>query len=286
MNLVDSHCHLDFAAYDDDRDAMLRRAHAAGVGAILSIGIGDGPATMHRALDLSRHYAGQPEIPAIYASVGIHPQEAASADEAALARLADLAADPRCIAVGEIGLDYYHADNPPIDVQKSAFLRQIQIAAAVRLPILIHCRPSDGAAPEARSRFGDADAWADTFSLIADHWTPHNIGGILHCFTGTLDHARRGLDLGFHLSFAGNITYPKAQNIRDAAAFAPSDRILVETDGPFLAPIPNRGQRNEPAWVALAAQKLAEARNIDTELAASITTENFLRLFARTHGLT
>ena len=265
---------------------MLRRAHQAGVAAILSVGIGDGPATMHRALDLSHQYTGQPGIPAIYASAGIHPQEAAAADEAAFEKLASLAEDARCIAVGEIGLDYYHSDNPSIEIQKSAFVRQMEIAAAARLPILIHCRPSNGATAEALAKFGDADAWDDTLALIAEHWKPHAIGGVLHCFTGTLDHARRGLDLGFLLSFAGNITYPKAQNIRDAAAFAPADRILVETDAPFLAPIPNRGQRNEPAWVALAAQRLAESRNIDPETAASITTENFRGLFGRTRRLT
>ncbi len=286
MNLIDSHAHLDFASYAEDRDAVLSRAYDAGVKAILSIGIGDGPATMHSALDLAHSYAGQPGIPAIYASAGIHPQEAAMADEAALDKLRKLTEDRLCIAVGEIGLDYYHADNPPIDIQKDIFLCQMNIAASARLPILIHCRPSDGATAEALTKFGEADAWDDTLTLMEEHWKPHNIGGVLHCFTGTLEHARRALDLGFLLSFAGNITYPKAQNIRDAAAFAPEDRILVETDAPFLAPIPNRGQRNEPAWVALAAQKLAEVRNMDAEAAASITTENFHRFFAGTRSLT
>lgn len=286
MNLVDSHCHLDFASYAEDRDAVLRRAYDAGVKTILSIGIGEGPATMDRALHLAHQYAGEPGMPALYASAGIHPQEAAAGDEDALARLAKLISDDRCIAVGEIGLDYYHADNPPIDIQKHVFLRQMEIAAVARLPILIHCRPSDGATAAALAEFGDADAWSDTLTLLEQHWKPHSLGGVLHCFTGTLDHARRALDLGFLLSFAGNITYPKAQNIRDAAAFAPQDRILVETDAPFLAPIPQRGQRNEPAWVALVAQMLAEVRNIDAEEAASITTENFMRFFGGTRSLT
>ncbi|MHB8888377.1 MAG: TatD family hydrolase [Acidobacteriaceae bacterium] len=285
MYLVDSHAHLDSARYDEDRDDMLRRSYEAGVRMILSIGIGDGPAFMHQALELSHHYAGRPGFPVIYASAGVHPQEAALADDLAMEKLANLAKDDRCIAIGEIGLDYYHADNPPIDVQKSVFLRQMEIAAAAKLPILIHCRPSDGATPEALSKFGTADAWDDTLTLIEQHWKPHNLGGVLHCFTGTIDHARRALDCGFMISFAGNITYPKAQNIRDAAAIVPEDRILVETDAPFLAPIPNRGQRNEPAWTVYTAQKLAEVRGLDEEAVASITTENFLRFFSVTHCL-
>ena len=286
MNLVDSHAHLDHERYGEDRDAMLTRAYAAGVRTVLSIGIGDGPATMHTALELSRAYLGREGFPAIFASVGIHPQEAAMADEAALARLAELARDDRCIAIGEIGLDYYHADNPPIAVQQQVFLQQMDIAATARLPILIHCRPSEGATPEALTKFGMADAWDDALTLIDQHWRPHGIGGVLHCFTGTMEHARRALDMGFMLSFAGNITYPKAQNIRDVAAFAPADRILVETDCPFLAPIPHRGERNEPARVALAAEKLAEVRGISLEQAASSTTENFVRFFSAARTLT
>ena len=286
MNLVDSHAHLDHERYGEDRDAMLARAYAAGVRTVLSIGIGDGPATMHTALELSRTYLGREGFPAIYASVGIHPQEAAMADEAALARLSELARDDRCIAIGEIGLDYYHADNPPLAVQQQVFLRQMDIAATARLPILIHCRPSEGATPEALSKFGTADAWDDTLTLIDQHWRHHCIGGVLHCFTGTMRHARRALDMGFMLSFAGNITYPKAQNIRDVAAFAPADRILVETDCPFLAPIPHRGERNESARVVLAAEKLAEVRGISLEQAASSTTENFVRFFSAARTLT
>jgi TatD DNase family protein len=277
MQLIDSHAHLDF--YTEDREEVLRRAYDAGVHAILAIGIGEGPASMHQALEIAHASAGQPKI---YASAGIHPQEAASADEAALTKLASLAADPKCIAVGEIGLDYYHVANPEPSIQKQAFIAQMEIAAAAKKPILIHCRTSELATPEAKAQFGTADAWEDLLGIIAAHWTRHGLGGIMHCFSGTLEQARRSLDAGFYLSFAGNITYPKSQSIRDAAAMAPADRILIETDAPFLAPVPHRGERNEPALVTHTAETLAALRGISSQELAAITTENFHRLFPTT----
>lgn len=279
MNLTDSHAHLDF--YTEDREEILRRAYAAGVHTILAIGIGEGPATMHQALEIAKstHGAG---LPKIYASIGIHPQEAAHATEEALARLASLAADPKCIAIGEIGLDYYHVENPEISIQKQALVSQMHIAAGVKKPILIHCRTSELATPEAKKKFDPADAWEDLLSLMDEHWTPHHLGGIMHCFSGTADHARRSLNASFHLSFAGNLTYPKSQSIRDAATLAPAARILVETDAPFLAPIPLRGQRNEPAYVTHTAAALATLRGISPEALAALTTENFNRLFSIT----
>jgi len=279
MPLVDSHAHIDF--YTDDREAVLRRAHAAGIHTILAIGIGEGPATMHQALAIVHATTG-PGLPTLYASAGIHPQEAAQATPEALARLTTLAADPRCIAIGEIGLDYYHADNPLPPVQKQAFLAQMQVAAAARKPILIHCRTSELATPHAKEKFGPADAWEDLLALIAEHWTPHAPGGITHCFSGNPGHAQRSLDAGFHLSFAGNLTYPKSESIREAATHAPADRILVETDSPFLAPIPLRGQRGEPAYVTHTAAALATLRGISLQELASLTTQNFHRLFPAT----
>ena len=279
MYLTDSHAHLDF--YTEDREEILRRAHAAGVHTILAIGIGEGPATMHQALEIA-HAASASGLPRIYASVGIHPQEAAHATEEVLAKLATLATDPKCIAIGEIGLDYYHLDNPEIAIQKQAFIAQMQIAAAAKKPILIHCRTSELATPQAKEKFGSADAWDDLLALIDEHWTPHHLGGIMHCFSGTADHARHSLDAGFHLSFAGNLTYPKSQSIREAAILAPADRILVETDAPFLAPIPLRGQRNEPAFVTHTAEALATLRGISLEELATLTTGNFYRLFPAT----
>jgi len=279
MHLVDSHCHLDSTQYDADRAAVLTRAHAAGVRTLLAIGIGDGPHEMHRALDLASEFSGQPDTPAIYASAGIHPQEAHTVNTDSLALLAELAARPRCIAIGEIGLDYYHVENPDIPTQQRAFIAQMEIAAAARLPILLHIRTSELATPAAKAKYGAADAWADTLALLETHWRPTGLGGVMHCFSGEVEHAHRSLDLGFMLSFAGNLTYPKAQNLRDAAVFAPLDRLLVETDAPFLAPIPNRGQRNEPAWVAHTAARLAAERNLPPEAVAEATTANFHRFF-------
>jgi len=282
MALVDSHAHLDFySEFPNDREEVLRRAHAAGVDTILAIGIGDGPATMHRAIEIANGSVDE-GFPAIYASVGIHPQEASQATEEALARLSRIAIEPRCIAIGEIGLDYYHVENPEPAIQQQAFIAQMEIAAKARKPILIHCRTSELATPEAKQKFGAADAWRDLLVLIAEHWTPHNLGGIMHCFSGTLDQAQRSLDAGFYLSFAGNLTYPKSQSIREAAVAPPANRILVETDAPFLAPIPHRGKRNESSLIVHTAETLAALRGITPREIASMTTENFHHLFPTT----
>ena len=281
MPLIDSHAHLDFyTETPDDLEAVIARAHAAGVGAILAIGIGDGPSTMHQALEIAR------TRPNIYASAGIHPQEALHATPQALRKLATLVADPKCIAVGEIGLDYYHVDNPLPPIQQQAFIAQMKIAAEVRKPILIHCRTSELATPAAKAKFeahGNPNAaWDDLLALIAEHWTPYEVGGVMHCFSGNVDQALNSIAAGFHLSFAGNLTYPKATSIRDAAILAPADRILVETDAPFLAPIPHRGQQNEPALVVHTAEALADLRGISLEAVAALTTQNFHNLFPST----
>jgi TatD DNase family protein len=275
--LIDSHAHLDMYS-PEDLPQVLARAHAANVRTILAIGIGEGPHEMHGALEIAESTTS-PELPTIYASAGIHPQEAANATPDALTQLATLAVNPRCVAIGEIGLDYYHVENPDIPTQQAAFVAQLQVAAAARKPILIHCRTSELATPAAKQKFGPADAWEDLLTLIAAHWQPHSLGGIMHCFSGTVDHASRSIDAGFHLSFAGNLTYPAAKTIREAATFAPADRILVETDAPFLAPIPFRGQRNEPALVVHTSAALADLRNLSPEALAALTTHNFQTLF-------
>ena len=272
--LIDSHAHLDSQRYDEDRDALLARAWQAGVGALLSIGIGDGPDTMHRALELSRTYAGKPETPRILASAGVHPHEAQLANKAALAKLDHLLQQPEVIACGEVGLDYFY-DHSPRETQKTVFRRQMEVAAAHKKPIIIHCRPSDNC----------TNAWDDTLEMIETEWAPKGLGGILHCFTGEWDHAKRAMDCGFLISFAGNITFPKAQLIRDVAILVPLDRMLIETDAPFLAPVPNRGKRNEPAWVANVAEKLAEIRNLSVDEIASRTTENFHRFFSTVESM-
>jgi len=275
--LVDSHAHLDSSRYEGELADVLRRAWSAGVGAVLAIGIGEGPSEMHQALEICRQFdrsceqSGARELPRLYASAGIYPHNTHEADEAALAKLDALLAEPEVIACGEIGLDYYHQGSP-YEIQKRVFVRQMEIAAARKRPILIHCRPKDG----------DNACWDDTLALLDEHWGANGLGGILHCFSGDWEHAERAMELGFLISFAGNMTYPKAQPLRDVAAKVPLDRLLVETDAPFLAPTPNRGQRNEPAWVAHTAAALAELREISAEEIASITTKNFELLFRLT----
>ena len=266
--MIDSHAHLDSPRYDEDRAALLERAFQAGVRAILSIGIGDGPADMHRALEISREFSGLPNAPKIWATAGVHPHEARLADEAAYAKLDSLLSEPEVLACGEIGLDYFY-DHSPRDTQKSVFIRQMEIAAARHRPIVIHCRPSNNS----------TDAWDDTLDLIRTYWSSTGLGGILHCFTGELRHAHAAIDLGFLISFAGNITFPKAQSIRDAALTLPLDRILIETDAPFLAPLPNRGKRNEPAWVKEVAVKIAELRSLPPDEVSARTTQNFVAFF-------
>jgi TatD DNase family protein len=250
---------------------MLKVALQAGVGTVLSIGIGDGPDTMHRALDLCREYAGRSDVPRLYATAGVHPDDAAKLDAPALDTLNRLLAEPEVIACGEIGLDYYW-DTAPRAVQQEAFIEQMECAAGHRLPIVIHCRAAEHAGT------GDTSAWDDTLDLLDRHWRQTGLGGILHCFAGTAEHARRAIDWGFLISFAGNLTFPKAQAIRDAAQAMPLTSVLVETDAPFLTPVPMRGQRNEPAYVTGTAAKLAELLNVGADEIAQITTHNFEKL--------
>ncbi len=271
--LIDSHAHLDHERFSEDRDLLLRRAWDAGVRTILSIGIGDGPATMDGALQLARSYRDQPGLPRILATAGVHPQEAGQCDAQALGKLAVLLGEPEVLACGEIGLDFYHNDNPPVPIQREAFRAQMEVAATFRKPIIIHCRPG---AP-----FGaENDAWEQTLAMLEQHWQPTELGGILHCFSGDRAHAERALALGFLVSFAGNLTYPSAAALRVIAAAIPRESYLVETDCPFLAPTPERGKRNEPALVRRTAEVLAQVRGISFQALAEETTENFHRLFS------
>lgn len=270
--LIDSHAHLDSPRYAEDREAMLERAREAGIGAVLSIGIGEGPAEMHQALDICREFNARREnganLPKLYASAGIYPHNTPEADAAALTKLDALLAEPEVIACGEIGLDYYH-EGAPRDVQRTGLIRQLEIAAARKRPILIHCRGTNES----------TDAWEVLFPVLEEHWKGTGLGGIMHCFGGGWDEARRSLDLGFLVSFAGNLTYPKSQPLRDVAARMPLDGILVETDAPWLAPAPHRGERNEPAFVAQTAQVLAGLLQVAPDAIGAATTANFLRLF-------
>ena len=260
--LVDSHAHLEGPRFDTDRAETLERARAAGVVNILAIGSGTGPGTLDCAIRIAEQHDW------IYASIGIHPHEAKLATESDYAELESLAGNPRVIGFGEIGLDYYY-DHSPREVQQNVFIRQMEIARAAKLPIIIHCRPSDNS----------ENAWDDTLRLIREHWASTGLGGVLHCFTGEQKHAKAALDMGFLISFSGNVTFPKAENIRDAARTIPEDRMFIETDSPFLAPVPYRGKRNEPAFVAKTAEKIAELRGKSADEIGEITANDFFRFF-------
>jgi TatD DNase family protein len=266
--LIDSHAHLDSPRYAGDREAMLRRAADAGVGAVLSIGIGEGPAEMEQALQICREFNGKPGMPRLYASAGVYPHNTPEIDDAVLAKLDGLLAEPEVIACGEIGLDYYHA-GAAHDVQREGLIRQLEIAAARKRPIAIHCRGTNES----------ADAWDDLFLVLEEFWRRTGLGGIMHCFGGGWEQARRSLDIGFLISFAGNVTYAKAQGLRDVAARVPLDALLVETDAPWLAPGTHRGKRNEPAMVVETARVLAALLNISEDEIGQATTKNFARLF-------
>jgi TatD DNase family protein len=256
MELIDSHAHIDFPQFAEDRDAMLERARAAGVTTLLAIGSGPGPEKLDAAIPFAEQHDW------IYATVGTHPHEAKELTPAHLERLAELAKHPRVIAYGEIGLDYFY-DHSPRDVQQRVFREQMALAANAKLPIIIHCR----------------DAWPDCMDSLEQNWRPTGLGGILHCFTSTLEDAKRGLDMGFLISFAGNSTYPKAQNLRDVAKALPLEKLLIETDSPFLAPQPYRGKRNEPAYVGEVAKAIGSVRNLAPEEVALATAGNFRRFF-------
>jgi len=270
---IDSHAHLEGKRYDADRDEVLARAKTAGIDAYLAIGNGEGPDTADCGIRLAEKYSGQPQYPEIWASVGIHPHEASLANDAADAQMLEWARNSKVIGWGEIGLDYFY-DHSPRDVQKTVFRRQMELAQAAKLPIIIHCRPSENS----------ENAWDDCLAMIAEDWSApglssSDLGGILHCFTGSMEHARRGLDLGFMISFAGNITFPKARIIRDAAQFVPLDRMLIETDSPYLAPVPHRGQRNEPGFVIETARQIGELRKLSPEEIGQQTADNFFKFF-------
>jgi len=261
MELIDSHAHIDFPQFAEDREAMLDRARAAGVSTLLAIGSGPGPEKLDAAIPFAEQHDW------IYATVGTHPHEAKDLTPAHFDQLAKLAKHPRVIAYGEIGLDYFY-DHSPRDVQGNVFRKQMEIAAKAKLPIIIHCR----------------DAWSDCLDLLEQHWRATGLGGILHCFTSTLEDAKRGLDMGFLISFAGNSTYPKAQNLRDVAKALPLENLLIETDSPFLAPQAYRGKRNEPAYVGEVAKAIGSVRDLAAEDIALATAGNFRRFFGLSAG--
>jgi TatD DNase family protein len=256
LPIVDSHCHLDFEELREDLPAVLQRARSAGIVAMVCVGSGADLATAERAVALAE------KEPDIFAAVGIHPHDAAKLSPDLWPALEELARKPRVVGVGETGLDYYY-DHSPRDVQREVFQRFLELSVKVGRPIICHIR----------------DAHDDAVSMLRAGPLPQ-AGGVIHCFTGNVNDARRYLDMGLYLSFSGIITFKKADEIRQAAAYAPDDRILVETDAPYLAPIPHRGQRNnEPAFVVKTLEALAQTRGIAASRVADATTANAFRLF-------
>ena len=250
--LIDSHCHIDGEKFDADRADVMTRAAAAGVDRMIAVGC-DVPTSL-RAVALAR------VEPRVYATAGVHPHEAAVAGPFE-DPLRDLLREPRCVAVGECGLDYYY-DHSPREVQRDVFARQIRLARDVGKPLVFHVR----------------DAWDDCFAVV-DAEGAAQAGGVFHCFTGTRAQADAALARGFYLSIPGVLTFKNPGELHDVVRAAPLDRLLVETDAPYLAPVPHRGKRNEPAFVSLVAAKIAALRAATYDDVARATAENTRRLF-------
>jgi TatD DNase family protein len=250
--LFDTHAHLHFPDFDDDRDAMLARARAAGVRRLVTIGTD--AATSRAALALAAREPG------VWATVGVHPHDAGESDEAVLGDVERLAAEPRAVAIGEIGLDFFRNLSPP-EAQERVFRRLLALARRLHKPVVVHCRDAHEAALAilAEERVGD-------------------VGGIMHCFSGDVDVARRCLDLGLLISLAGPVTYPNARALPDVARFVPGDRLVIETDCPFLPPQGYRGKRNEPAYLVITAARIAELRGEPAHALARQASDNARRL--------
>ena len=258
MSFIDSHCHIDGPEYDADRDEVIKRARDAGVTTMLNVGTGDPHGgAFERAVDLAETHAD------VYAAIGVHPHDAKLFDDAAETHLTNLVKqNSKVIGWGEIGLDY-HYDHSPREVQREAFKRQLRIARERRLPISIHTR----------------EAETDTLAILDEEWKDSGLGGVIHCFTGTRTFAEAAVERGFLISFSGVITFKKAEELRETARRLPIEKLLIETDSPFLAPVPYRGRRNEPAYVVETARAIAELRGTTAQELGRETSENFSRLF-------
>lgn len=252
--LADSHCHIDMPAFDADRAEVLARAREAGVARMLIVGCADAEGGHRRALRVAGEI-GEP------ASAGVHPHDAKVMTPAIEDELRGLAREGRIVAVGEIGLDFYY-DHSPRDVQREVFRRQVRLARDVGLPIIIHTRDAD----------------LETAALLEEEGAAE-VGGVIHCFTGGHELADRALALGFHISFSGIATFPRSTVIQEVATRIPLERLLVETDAPFLAPPPHRGKRNEPAFVVEVARKVADLRQVPMEAVGEAARANFKQLF-------
>jgi len=253
--MIDSHCHLDDAAFDADREETIQRALDAGVELMVAVGTGKGPPDLEAGIRMADAHSQ------FLATIGVHPHDAAKATPDTFVRLEELLAHAKIVALGEIGLDY-HYDFSPREVQRDVFARQLDIAARCHKPIVIHTR----------------EAWDDTLALIREHC----VTGIMHCFTGNVAQAEQSLALGFYLSFGGVVTFPKATELHEAARAVPLDRILIETDAPYLAPVPQRGKRNEPAFIVHTVQRLADLRGTTVGEIIRATTANFRQVMRYT----
>lgn len=267
LRLFDSHCHLDMPEFDGSRDEALRRAYDAGVRRILLAACDERSSFEVLRLAVENNASGIE----LLAAAGVHPHDAGGVAGGLPEELTDLSSNARVAAIGETGLDYYY-DNSPRDTQARVFAQQIEWARKAGKPIIVHLR---NAADRA-----EGDAYRDAVRIMKEGGASA-CGGVIHCFSGDLQDAGAALDLGFYISFAGPITYPKATELREAAAFVPPDRLLCETDSPYLAPQRNRGRRNEPAYVRDVYERLAEVRGVPLEELAEIIWENGERLFGK-----
>jgi TatD DNase family protein len=256
MTLVDSHCHLDFPEFADELDDIVSRAGQAGIGWMLTICTRISLA--HQVLAIAEAYDN------IYCTVGIHPHEADEEGPVTADDLVRLAEHPKVVGFGETGLDFYY-ENSPREAQEASFRAHIEAARRADLPVVIHSRDADD----------------DMARILEEEQETGAFTGVIHCFTAGADLARRALDIGLHISFSGIVTFKNAGDLRITAADVPLDRLLVETDAPYLAPVPKRGKRNEPAFTAFTAAHLAEVRGISGDELAAATTDNFFRLFTK-----
>ena len=256
--LVDTHCHLDLAYFSEGPDAVMARAAVAGVGGFVVIGVGASLDAARAAVALAHARPAS-----VAATVGVHPHDAASHDAAQQEDLERLAADPAVVAIGEIGLDF-HYDHSPRATQRDVFARSIQLARQLKKPIVVHTR----------------SAPAETLALLESE-SARDVGGVIHCFSEDWAFASRALDMDFDVSFSGIMTFRTARPIQDVAARAPSERILLETDSPYLSPVPHRGKACEPAYIVHTAAKLAELRGVSVEEIRAVTTANATRRFRR-----
>ncbi len=254
--LVDSHCHLDFPDFGPEVDEVVARAHAAGVGLMVTI------STKVSAFDRVRAVAER--FPHVFCTVGIHPHEAASEPETDMATLVALAKHPKVVGIGETGLDYFY-EHSPREAQQRNFRAHIAAARETGLPLIVHTRDAD----------------ADTAHILDEEMEEGAFPGLLHCFSSGPELAEKAIKLGLYVSFSGIVTFKNAESLRETAARIPMERLLVETDAPYLAPVPKRGQRNEPGFVVHTAARLAEIKGVTAAELAEATTANFLKLFAR-----